>query len=133
MVLDFWSTWCGPCQMSMPHLEKVYEQVNDKDVVVLGVCVWDDKAAYDKWVSVKKGIYTFATAFDPAGRDNGASIANSLYNVGGIPTQYVIDQDGKVAATSVGYDEGDHRLETALSGLGVDIVYRSKFRYTHSL
>ena len=122
VVLDFWSTWCGPCQRSMPHLEKVYEQVKDKDVVVLGVCVWDDKAAYDKWVAAKKGVYTFMTAFDPAGRDNDTSIANQLYNVSGIPTQYVIDKDGKVAASSVGYDETDHRLESALGALGVDIA-----------
>ena len=122
VVLDFWSTWCGPCQMSMPHLEKVYEQVKDKDVVVLGVCVWDDKPAYDKWITAKKGIYTFSTAYDPAGRDNGTSIASHLYHVSGIPTQYVIGKDGNVAASSVGYDEGDHRLETALSKLGVDIA-----------
>jgi len=122
VVLDFWSTWCGPCQMSMPHLEKVYEQLKHKDVAVLGVCVWDDKSAYDKWVTAKKGIYTFTTAFDPAGRDNGTSIANHLYNVSGIPTQYVIDKDGHVAASLVGYDEGDNRLETALGKLGIDIA-----------
>ncbi len=120
VVLDFWSTWCGPCQMSMPHLEKVYGQVKDKGVAVLGVCVWDDKAAYDKWVTDKKGVYTFLTAFDPAGRDNATSIASHLYKVSGIPTQYVIDKDGNVAASSVGYDEGDTRLETALGKLGVD-------------
>ena len=108
VVLDFWSTWCGPCQMSMPHLEKVYQQVKDKEVTVLGVCVWDDKAAYDKWIIAKKGIYTFTTAFDPAGRTMDTSIASHLYNVSGIPTQYVIDKDGKIAASSVGYDENGH-------------------------
>jgi len=122
VVLDFWSTWCGPCQMSMPHLEKVYEQVKDKDVAVLGVCVWDDKASCDKWVTAKKDVYKFPTVFDPAGRDNDTSIASHLYNVSGIPTQYVIDKDGKVAASSVGYDQNGHALESALKGLGVDIV-----------
>ena len=122
VVLDFWSTWCGPCQMSMPHLEKVYEQVKDKDVAVLGVCVWDDKPAYDKWVTAKNGVYNFPTAYDSAGRDNGTSVASHLYNVSGIPTQYVIDKDGNVAASLVGYDEGDNRLETALGKLGVDIA-----------
>ncbi len=121
VVLDFWSTWCGPCQMSMPHLEKVYERVKDKGVAVLGVCVWDDKTAYTQWVKNKAGVYTFPTAYDPAGRAP-SSIAGSLYHVSGIPTQYVIDKDGNVAAANVGYDESDHRLEAALTKLGVAVA-----------
>ena len=121
VVLDFWATWCGPCQRSMPHLEKVYQQVKDKNVAVLGVCVWDEKALYDKWVTQNVGTkYNFPVAFDPAGRGKN-SIAGGLYKVTGIPTQYVIDKDGKVAATTVGYEDGDSRLEANLSKLGVDV------------
>lgn len=125
VILDFWATWCGPCQQSMPHLEKVYQQVKDKNVAVLAVCVWDEKAEYDKWVVAKKGTFSFPTVFDPAGRGD-KNIAGGLYGVSGIPTQYVIDKDGKVAAVSVGYDEGDSRLETALAKLGVDIAVPKK-------
>ncbi len=125
VVLDFWSTWCGPCQMSMPHLEKVYQQVKDKNVAVLGVCVFDDKAAYDKWVTDKKGTYDFPTAFDPAGRGRN-SIASKLYHVSGIPTQYVIDKDGKIVASTVGYDEKGTELEDALKKQGAEIVAAAK-------
>jgi len=121
VILDFWSTWCGPCQMSMPHLEKVYTQVRDKGVAVLGVCVWDDRSAYDKWVKEKKGAYTFPTAFDPAGRGAG-NIAKDLYNVTGIPTQYIIDKDGNVVEANVGYGPNDHRLEAALTKLGIAVT-----------
>ena len=121
VVLDFWATWCGPCQRSMPHLEKVYQQVKDKNVAVLGVCVWDEKGAYDKWVTQNVGTkYNFPVAFDPAGRGK-SNIAGGLYKVTGIPTQYVIDKDGKVAASTVGYEDGDSRLEANLSKLGVDV------------
>ncbi len=120
VILDFWSTWCGPCQASMPHLEKVYGQVKDQGVAVLGVCVWDQEPAYKTWLKEKKGVYTFPTAFDPAGRGPN-SIAHKLYNVSGIPTQYIIDKDGNVAASLVGYDENDHRLEAALGKLGITV------------
>ncbi|BDI28126.1 hypothetical protein CCAX7_001770 [Capsulimonas corticalis] len=122
VVLDFWATWCGPCQASMPHLNKVYDQVKDKDVVVLAVCVWDDKDSYAKWVTEHKTTYAFPTVFDPAGKA-GKNIAGALYRVSGIPTQFVIDKDGKVAASNVGYmGESDHRLEGELAKLGVDIA-----------
>lgn len=125
VVLDFWATWCPPCQAAMPHLEKVYQQVKDKNVAVLGVCVFDDKAAYDKWVTDKKGTYDFPTAFDPAGRGKN-SIASKLYHVSGIPTQYVIDKDGKIAASMVGYDEKGTELEDTLKKQGTEIVAAAK-------
>ena len=118
VVLDFWSTWCGPCQMSMPHLEKVYQEVKDKNAAVLGICVWDKKPEYDKWVTAKKDTYHFPTAFDPAVNQED-SIASKLYHVSGIPTQYVIDKDGKIVASTVGYDEKGTELEDALKKQGI--------------
>lgn len=122
VVLDFWATWCGPCQESMPHLEKVYQQIKDKGVVVLGVCVWDKKPAFDKWVTANSGTkYHFPVAFDNATQGGPKDVAGSLYHCAGIPTQYIIDKDGNVAATTVGYGDGDHELEKALRTVGIDV------------
>jgi thiol-disulfide isomerase/thioredoxin len=121
VVIDLWATWCGPCKQSMPHLEKVYQQVKDRDVVVLAVCVWDEKDEYDNWRAKNAGAaYHFPIAFDPAGKSNAKSFSSALYRVTGIPTMFVIGKDGKIAATLVGYTEGEHRLEDALKQLGVE-------------
>jgi peroxiredoxin len=120
VVLDFWATWCGPCKASLPHVEKIQQQISGQKVYVLALNVFDDKAAYDQWVPANKQ-YTFHFAYDPAGRDN-SSIAKSKYMVSGIPTTYVIDTDGKVSAAIVGYEGlDDHRLEQALAKLNVAI------------
>lgn len=124
VILDFWATWCHPCQDAMPHLQSVYEQVKGQNVAVLALCVWDAKNAYDKWVKEKTGTFTFPTAFDPAGQDNAKSIAGKLYNMNAIPTQYVIGRDGKIVAAFVG-DEGQ-RLEKALEAQGVTVSTEPK-------
>lgn len=121
VVIDLWATWCGPCKQSMPHLEKVYQQTKGRDVVLLAVCVWDEKDEYDQWRAKNAGsVYHFPVAFDPAGKNNTKSFSSALYRVTGIPTTFVIGKDGKIAATLVGYTEGEHRLEDALKQLGVE-------------
>lgn len=121
VILDFWATWCGPCQKSMPHIEKIYQSVKNQNVVVLGVCVWDEKEAYQKWVPANADKYTFTFAYDPAGRDSAKSIAGSLYKVSGIPTTYVIGKDGKVVDAIVGFSDGDTRLEATLKKVGIAV------------
>ena len=105
----------------MPHVQKVYQAVKDKDVVVLGICVWDTRAEYDKWIPSHKEQYTFEFAFDPAANDNAKSIASLLYKVSGIPTTYIIDKEGKIVDAIVGYSPGDTQLEAALKKINIDV------------
>jgi thiol-disulfide isomerase/thioredoxin len=116
VVLDFWATWCGPCMMAMPGTNKVAQQLKDKNVVVLGVNVWDEKEKFDAWLPEKgKAFGAIVFLRDPTPRNETAnSIASKLYNVSGIPTQYVIDARGVIRASFVGADETTKPLEDAI-------------------
>ena len=117
VVLDFWATWCGPCQMSLPHTTKVAKQYADKGVTVLAVNVWDKPDAFQAWLPKHPEYGTLRFAIDPS-KDAAAGIATGLYGVSGIPTQYIIGKDGRVVKSIVGYDEGSTALEDALKAAG---------------
>lgn len=88
LLLNFWATWCPPCISELPSLNQMAAEVKGSGVVVLGISVDKDKAAYDKFL--KKVKLNFETSRDPA-----ADIS-SEYGTFKYPETYVINSDGKV-------------------------------------
>jgi thiol-disulfide isomerase/thioredoxin len=102
VVVDFWATWCGPCKMSFPALQKMHEKYKDNpNILILALDTWEkEKSAEEKEKKVKEFIngnkYTFKVLFD-------TDDIVSKYGVTGIPTKFVIDQEGKMQFKSVGF------------------------------
>ncbi len=102
VLMDFWATWCGPCKMAMPGVQKFHEKYKDKPVAVLGVNCWErsgDPAAFMK----DKG-YTYPLLLK-------ADEVAAKYKVTGIPTFYLIGPDGKILLAYSGASE--HNLRQA--------------------
>jgi thiol-disulfide isomerase/thioredoxin len=112
VLLDFWATWCMPCKMAMPGIQKLYEKYKGKPVAIYGVNCWERGGnPVDFW---KKSGYTYPILL-------GGDLAATQYKVTGIPTFYLIGPDGKVlwASSGVGAaieQELDRRIEAALPG-----------------
>lgn len=120
VIIDFWATWCVPCQQTMPHMEKVKTALKgNKDVAFMAVCSWDDMASYKKWVASHRGTITFRTVFDPAGKKEAASIGRSLYKIDYVPRQFVVGKDGNIAAAYINPTDGSKKLEKTMASLGV--------------
>ena len=125
VVLDFWATWCGPCMKSLPHTQEVAKHYKDRGVVVLANCTSDTRAKFEAWVNANQVKYPdiFFTC-DPNERGSATfdeRASKKLYGVSGIPTQFVIGRDGKIAAALVGYSDGDARLEAGLARAGIKV------------
>jgi thiol-disulfide isomerase/thioredoxin len=122
VVLDFWATWCGPCIASMPHSQEVAAKYKDQGVVVLASCTSDTRDKFESWVKANQAKYPdFVFSHDPAER--GADRASAkLYGVGGIPQQFIIGRDGKIAATVTGYLAGEVLLDAALAKAGIKVA-----------
>ncbi|MBI5020601.1 MAG: redoxin domain-containing protein [Ignavibacteriales bacterium] len=108
VIVDFWATWCGPCKMSFPYLQKVYEKyLNNESVKFLAVNSWERQKDYsDQLLNAKKFIeenkYTFPVLLDEKTDDQYKVISD--YDVEGIPTKFLIDKSGNIAFKSVGFD-----------------------------
>ncbi|MBI5767116.1 MAG: TlpA family protein disulfide reductase [Verrucomicrobia bacterium] len=119
VLVDFWSTWCGPCKATMPHMEKLHQKLAVQGLVVLGVCVWDERAKFDGWLTTPQVPTSYLKVFDPAARNSANSIARKLYRVSGIPTFYLVDREGKILFSGVGSGPATEKaLDKALAAAG---------------
>jgi thiol-disulfide isomerase/thioredoxin len=93
VVLNFWATWCGPCRVEMPELERYQARLGDR-VVVLGVNMHEPTDVLAPFV--RQHDLTFPILPDESG-----AIA-APYRVTGLPTSIILDRAGVVRARIVG-------------------------------
>ena len=94
VVLNFWGSFCPPCIEETPSLISMQDRLKRKGVVVLGVSIDDNDAAYHKFLKdYKLNIVTV--------RD-GAQKSSALYGTFGWPETYVIDRTGVIRRKFIG-------------------------------
>ena len=113
VVLSFWSSRCGPCQMEMPDFQKAYEDLGEEiHFIMVNVTdgSWDTVDSASAFIA--ENNYTFPVFYDT---DISAA---SAYGVSSLPTTYFIDAEGN----GVAYGMGAMDLETLMSG--IDMIYK---------
>ncbi len=90
VVLNFFATWCGPCQVETPHLNETYLDMQNEDVVVLSVNLTFSRD--NEKESVENFINEYDVAF-PVVLDETGAVAE-MYRVRSIPTNIFIKPNG---------------------------------------
>jgi thiol-disulfide isomerase/thioredoxin len=94
ILLDFWATWCVPCQTEIPHFIEWQKKYGDQGFHVIGISMDDDEKAARKFVKRYKFNYPAAMGTE--------KLANSYGGILGLPANLIIDREGRIVAKHVG-------------------------------
>lgn len=98
VVLNFWATWCPPCEAEMPHMQKYYEQYKKEDnVEIIGVNL---TYANEKVERVEQFLKSYNISF-PILLEQNEMVAQQ-YQIITIPSTYMIDTKGKIQKKIIG-------------------------------
>jgi peroxiredoxin len=99
VMINFWATWCGPCQQEMPLLDQMYKKSKPAGFTLIGVNV-DKEAAAVKELLARKPV-SFPVLLDPANQ------VSKAYHVDEMPSTVIIDRKGQIRYIHRGYKPGD--------------------------
>ena len=98
VMVNFWASWCAPCRVEMPHLNKLSDKYRASGFTLLGVNVDDDPRNATS-AAAKMGL-TFPVLLDADKR------VVKMYDVATMPSTVLIDRDGRMRYLHRGYREG---------------------------
>jgi cytochrome c biogenesis protein CcmG, thiol:disulfide interchange protein DsbE len=95
LYLDFWASWCAPCQQSFPWMQAMNEAYEREGLTVVAVNLDRDRGDAERFLA--RFHPTFDVRFDPGGK------AAEHFKIQGMPTSVIIDRQGVVRFTHVGF------------------------------
>lgn len=120
VFLNVWATWCPPCRMEMPSMERLYRRLRGRDFAMLAVS--EDEAGH---AAVRPFVEEMGLTFPVLLDQDG--VVPQRYGVTGYPETFIIDRDGKVIQHTIGPEDWDrdqvHQFFIRLLDQGTDTTH----------
>jgi peroxiredoxin len=109
VLVDFWASWCGPCRNENPNVVAAYNKFKNKGFDIISVSIDEDA---NKWMkAVEDDKLSWLQVNDNKGWE---SPTIKEYGVSGIPSNFLIDNQGKILAKNLRGPELDNKIEEFL-------------------
>lgn len=102
VYVDFWASWCGPCKQSFPWMNDMQAKYGAQGLTIVGINVDKKRADADAFLAGTPAKFT--VAYDEKGT------TPTAYKIKGMPSSYLVDRDGKVVATHVGFRDDERPM-----------------------
>jgi thiol-disulfide isomerase/thioredoxin len=104
ILIDFWATWCSPCKLELPLLQKIYDKYKAQGFLLITIAIDSPKSQSKVKPYVISKKFTFLTLLDPD------SEILKFFQGNSVPYQVIIDKEGTVIETHEGYTPGDEKV-----------------------
>lgn len=101
VLVDFWASWCGPCQHSIPFYRRMHQRFAHRGLRVVGVNVDDDREDLQEYTAIHP--MPFDVVWD---EDKGISHRFSVLQ---LPTSFLFDRRGRLRKSRTGFDPTEAR------------------------
>jgi thiol-disulfide isomerase/thioredoxin len=108
VLLDFWASWCAPCQEELPLLDEMAVRLKGKDIEIVGLSIDENQADAEQFLT-RKSDWSLTLGHD---RDQKTA---DRFKPPKMPTSYVIDREGVVRQMNAGFERSDlKKIESLL-------------------
>jgi thiol-disulfide isomerase/thioredoxin len=99
VMLNFWATWCTPCLLEMPAMDRLSRKLKGRPFKLLAINQAEERAQVEKFA--REHPYAFEWVLDPSGE------IGSTYGANRLPMTYLLDKEGRVIRRAIGPREWD--------------------------
>ncbi len=111
VFINYWASWCPPCQAEMPAIEKIYHEYTEEGLIVVSVNASNQDSLVDVQTFLQAYSINFPVYFDKNGE------IGALYHITALPSSFFIGRDGRIVDIVIGGPLSEAQLRIQIESM----------------